>query len=426
MNDLLSRDRATIWHPFTPLPGDPYQRVIVRGEGALLFDADGNQIIDAISSWWVNIHGHANPTIAGAIAEQASQLEHVLFAGFTHQPAIEVAEKVLALAGPEYKKVFFSDNGSTAVEVALKLAIETACRSGSTRKVHTIVAFEEAYHGDTFGSMSISGRGIFTEPYEPYLFEVERIPVPIPGEEQRCFESYRKLLRTKEISICIFEPLVLGAGGMLMYSRESLETLVAISREYGVITIADEVMTGFGRTGSILATENLEPGPDLVCLSKGITGGFLPLAVTLCGERIVSSFQSQSRAEAFFHGHSYTGNPLACAAASASLDLLVEPRCEKQRELIEQAHLEFMQVLKSRSDVLNCRVTGTILAFEVGAKGQQGYLAEIRDSLYSYFLKEGALIRPLGNTVYLMPPYCITTEQLERCYEIILSGLDTI
>jgi len=426
MNDLLSRDKATIWHPFTPLPGDPYQRAIVSGDGALLFDAEGNQLIDAISSWWVNIHGHANPTIAEAIAEQARNLEHVLFAGFTHQPAIEVAEKVLTFAGSHFKRVFFSDNGSTAVEVALKLAIQAKKRAKKSTKAHVIVAFENAYHGDTFGSMSVSERGIFTEPFDEFLFEVERIPVPVPGREQQCFDAYEKLLRTKEVSMFIFEPLVLGAGGMLMYSSESLAQLLALSKEHGVITIADEVMTGFGRTGDIFATSHFDIQPDLMTLSKGITGGFLPLAVTLCGESITSYFESEKRADAFFHGHSYTANPLACAAASASLDLLRQQHCAEQRAAIETLHCRFREVLLPREDVSDPRVTGTILAFEFSGSDKSGYLSESRDPLYAYFLDRGILLRPLGDTIYILPPYCITEDELERCYQVILDGLESL
>jgi len=424
MRDLLSIDNKIIWHPFTPLAGDPSQRVIERGEGALLFDTENRSLVDGISSWWVNIHGHARAEIGQAIAEQAAKLEHVLFAGFTHPPAIEVAEKLLNIAGPHYKRVFFSDNGSTAVEVALKLSIQARQRAEAANSPHVIVAFENAYHGDTFGAMSLSGRGIFNEPFSDLLFEVERIPEPTPGKEVKSFEAYDKLLRSKRVSTFIFEPLVLGAGGMLMYSAKSLEKLLEMSREAGVTTIADEVMTGFGRTGDILATQSTKTRPDLITLSKGITGGFLPLAVTLCSQKIVAGFESHNRADAFFHGHSYTANPLACAAASASLDLVQTEQCSNQRQFINEQHLNFKATLEARSDVADCRVTGTILAFDVVQSEDPGYLSEIREPLYNHFLEQGVLLRPLGNTIYIMPPYCIRQSELEQCYQAIISGLE--
>jgi len=424
MNDFLSRDEKNIWHPFTPLIGEAGMRVITHGRGASLFDSDGREIIDAISSWWVNLHGHAHPVISGAIQEQSKKLEHVLFAGFTHEPAIEVAEKLLTLAGSHFKKVFFSDNGSTAVEVALKLAIQSRKRNQATSEPHIIVAFENAYHGDTFGAMSVSGRGIFTEPFSEFLFQVERIPAPVPGQEERSFEAYTRLLRTQRVSTFIFEPLVLGAGGMMMYTRDSLDQLLSLSREFGVTTIADEVMTGFGRTGKVFATEDCVIKPDLMTLSKGITGGYLPLAVTLCSEKIVSEFRSEKREQAFFHGHSYTANPLACAAARASLDLLVDEGCYSRRACIEAQHHDFLENLTQKGEVSNPRVTGTILAFEIVESGHSDYLSKVRDPLYTFFIDNGVLIRPLGNTLYILPPYCIKKEELDRCYQLILEALE--
>lgn len=422
MTSNQQTDKQNIWHPYSHLKSEDYSIVITHGEGTLLFDENGKEYIDAVSSWWVNMHGHAHPYIAKKIYEQALHLEQVIFSGFTHQPAIELSDRLLKILPGGFSKIFFSDDGSTAVEVAIKMAVQFFFNQEKKRS--KILAFENAYHGDTFGAMAAGERGIFNAAFDSMLFEVNRIPVP----DQKNFEEVKirieNILQSGEYAAFIFEPLVLGAGGMLMYEPEYLDELISICKRYNVITIADEVMTGFGRTGKMFATEYLTNVPDIICLSKGLTGGFLPLSVTACKQFIYDAFVSDNKAHTFFHGHSYSANPLGCAAALASLDLFENEKTLEKINFINQKHLQFAERIKDQPVVRNCRVSGTILAFEVG--DSNSYLSGIRDALYHSFLDQGILLRPLGNTVYCMPPYCITGEQLQSVYAAITLTLNTI
>jgi adenosylmethionine-8-amino-7-oxononanoate aminotransferase len=420
--NLSERDHQLIWHPFTQQQTAMPNIAITHGKGALLYDENGNEYIDAVSSWWTNLFGHANPQIAAAIKKQVDTLEHVIFAGFTHEPAINLAEKLIQLLPKNQSKVFFSDNGSTCVEVALKMAIQYWHNQNIEKT--TIIAFKNAYHGDTFGAMSVGARGVFNQPFESYMFDVTFLDLPTDDNFEQVLADFQQIIQTKKAAAFIFEPLIQGSAGMLMYKAEYLDKLIETAQQNQVICIADEVMTGFGRTGKTFATDYLNHKPDIFCLSKGITGGFLPLGITTCTQKIYDAFLSEDKLKTFFHGHSYTGNPIVCAAANASLELLQTSEFQLQN-LIEW-QTELSAYLKSNPKIENLRQTGTIVAFDVKTDANSNYFNNFRDVLYDNFIKRGILLRPLGNTVYVLPPYVITKEQLQKVYDVIGEVLEIL
>lgn len=440
-SSLTERDQQVIWHPYTQHRNNIAPVAVARGEGALLYDEKGKTYIDAVSSWWVNIHGHAHPYIAEKIYEQAKKLQQVIFTGFTHEPAVELAERILNILPGNFSKIFYSDNGSTAVEVAIKMAIQY-WRNKNEEKVQNrehktenspltidhsrkkILAFNHSYHGDTFGAMSISDRGVFTAAFQDYLFEVIFIDTPSK-------ENIHELKATvnqyaPEIACFIYEPLLQGAGGMRMYEPDLLDELLGLAQSKDIICIADEVLTGFGRTGKLFASEYTAGKPDIICLSKGLTGGSMALGVTACSRKIFEAFLSEDRMKTFFHGHSFTANPLACSAALASLDLLEKKECLQRIENICRHHEHFIGRLSEYSgkQIKNARQLGTIVAFEL-VTGNDTYLNNIGASITKRSLESGIYLRPLGNTVYIMPPYCITEEQLDQVYRFVISLLTT-
>ncbi|TDR32011.1 adenosylmethionine--8-amino-7-oxononanoate transaminase [Hydromonas duriensis] len=419
--NISQRDTAHIWHPYTPMKLRPNALAIVRGEGALLFDEQGQSYIDAVSSWWVNLHGHAHPAIAESIYKQASTLAHCMFAGLTHEPAVELAERLLEVLPRNMCKVFYSDNGSCATEIAIKMALQAFHNQQQTRR--TIVALEGSYHGDTFGAMATSARGLFTKPFNDKLFEVVFIPVPTRDNAQKSLDALTQILAQQEVAALIVEPLVQGAAGMQMHDAQALNALFKAAHAHGAYVIADEVMTGFGRTGTLFACDQLSESPDFICLSKGLTGGTLPLAITTCTQSVFDAFYSDDLTHAFYHGHSYTANPIACAAALTSLDLLLTPECEQQRASLARAHAHFAQRIDSHPRVENVRQCGTILALTIRTVAGNTYLSSERDRIYHYFLSRGILLRPIGSVLYLIPPYCITENQLKHVYECILDFL---
>ncbi len=411
---LTQRDISIIWHPYTQMKNAHPPIPIVKGEGVYLFDEKGNKYIDAVSSWWVNIHGHSHPYIAQKVYEQFLLLEHVIFAGFTHPKAVELAERLLKKLPASLSKIFYSDNGSTAVEVALKLAIQYWSNKGL--KKNKIIAFHQGYHGDTFGAMSVSGRSIFTKAFTHFLFDVEYIQVPVKGKENEVFNEMKKIILSNDVAAFIFEPLVLGAGGMIMYEPETLEKLLQICKQNNILTIADEVMTGFGRTGKFLATDYIQSKPDIICLSKGITGGAMPLGVTGCTQAVYDAFLSDDPTKTFYHGHSYTANPLACAAACASLDLFEKQETEKNIQRITQKHAQFVNAVQKHVSVAKFRQQGTILAIEVNTTKKTNYHHPIKEKIIPFFLERNIILRPLGNVMYVLPPYCISNEELDDIY----------
>lgn len=415
--------QSHIWHPFTQMKTAAPPIHIVSAKGTILQAAGGVRYIDAIASWWVNLHGHAHPQIAAAIAAQATTLEHTIFAGFTHTPAIRLADKLISLLPAGFARIFFSDNGSTAVEVAIKMALQYWHNRGCAQR-SGIIAFENAYHGDTFGAMSAGARSAFSRPFDSLLFDVCRIAVPQDDTIDAVKASFRQLLAGGNIAAFIFEPLVQGAGGMRMHRAVHLDQLLAIAAEYRVPCIADEVMTGFGRTGKTFAVDYLCRRPDIICLSKGITGGFMPLAVTACSQEIYDAFYADDPAKTFFHGHSYTANPLACAAALASLELLGQERSREQIQQISCRHAGFAASVAGHSFVRALRQQGTILAIDFNTGEATSYFNGIRNAAAAWYMQHGVLLRPLGNTVYILPPYCITTGELDTVYRVIAASLD--
>jgi adenosylmethionine-8-amino-7-oxononanoate aminotransferase len=426
MSNLLDRDKALIWHPFTQEKTASDVLPIKRGKGAYLYDEKGNAYLDLVSSWWVNLHGHGHPEIAEALYKQALELEHVIFAGFTHEPAIKLCEGLAGILPDTLKRFFFSDNGSTAVEVALKMAYQYWSNHGKQKKL--FLSFEGGYHGDTVGAMSVGRACGYHDAFEPLFFDIQSIPFPETwqNDEQVEEKEAHALLVLKQvldqhgnnIAAIILEPLVQGASGMRMCRPSFVKTVVETLRKYEILVIFDEVFTGFGRTGTWFALEQIGVVPDFICLSKGITGGAMPLGMTVTSEAVYQSFLSHDWQHAFIHGHSYTGNPLACAAAVASLDILLRPEMQQSIEQINAVHRVGLDLLRQEvSSVTQARLQGTIAAFDMSPFPLDKEVFKAR------FLKKGLMLRPLGSSVYLLPPYCITQAELEGAYQDIIAEL---
>jgi len=421
---LADRDRAHVWHPYTQMATAPAPLAIARGEGVYLYTEDGRKILDGISSWWVNIHGHSHPKLNEALAAQARRIEHVVFAGCTHAPAVDLAEKLVDVIPSGLHRIFYSDNGSTAVEVALKLAVQYWRNQGKPARTK-FVALHHAYHGDTVGAMSASEDSLFTGAFASMLFSVERVHAPYcyrcPLGLTRatcsidCLGDLEKKLAENGDSIAavLIEPMLQGAGGMIVWPREFLAGVRRLCDRYGVLMIADEVLTGFGRTGKMFACEHADIRPDLMCLSKALTGGYLPMGVTAATDAIYDAFLSDDRAKTFFHGHSYTANPLACAVALASLDLFRETDALGRVAALDVQLRAGFEEFRSLPNVGDVRVIGGVAALELKDErmGNSGYLANIGPKLTAAFLARGLLLRPLGNIVYFMPPYAITEKE---------------
>lgn len=421
---LTERDSNVVWHPFTQLKNAPLPIAIVKGEGTYFYDEKGDKYIDGIASWWVNIHGHCHPYLTKKISEQLQTLEHALFSGFTHEPAIQLAERLLKRLPDNQSKIFYSDNGSTAVEVALKMGFQYWSNLGNIKT--KVIAFENAYHGDTFGGMSVGARNAFNLPFSKLLFDVIHIPVPTKGNEQRCIDALKNALQNNDIASFIFEPLVQGAAGMVMYSAKVLDTLIELCKTHDVITIADEVMTGFGRTGIFFASDYLIQKPDIICMSKGITGGVMPLGTTSCAQYIFDAFVSDDKMKTFFHGHSYTANPTACSAALASMDLFELPETFENINRIIQQHQLFFEKIKNHSALIEVRQLGTIIAFEIKTPENTHYLNSLAERISDFFISRKIILRPLGNIVYILPPYCISNEDLAYIYNCVNEFLNDV
>jgi adenosylmethionine---8-amino-7-oxononanoate aminotransferase len=412
----MSAPASPIWHPFTQHALRPSLPTVTRAEGAYLTLNDGQRILDAISSWWVITHGHCHPKIMAAIKAQAEALDQVIFAEYTHEPAERLAAKLIELAPTGLKHVFFSDSGSTSVEVALKMALGFWRHTGDAR--HQIVVMQGSYHGDTIGTMSVGARGPFTESYEPLLFEVERIPFPAQGQEAATLDAFDTFCRQGRIAALIIEPLVLGAGGMLMYSPRCLAALKEICSTHGVLFIADEVMTGWGRTGTMFACEQAGITPDIACYSKGLTGGSLPLAVTLCRHEIFQAHYATDRRRTFFHSSSFTANPIACAAALANLKIWETEPVRERIATLAAMQAKYLERFRNDARFEAVRQTGTITAMDLKTS-DPGYLSRLGPKLQAHFRDARVLLRPLGNTIYVLPPYCVTSEDLDAVYDAI-------
>ncbi|AYG66060.1 adenosylmethionine--8-amino-7-oxononanoate transaminase [Rhizobium sp. CCGE531] len=408
--------RSPVWHPFTQHALEPPIKRVVSTEGAYLIDEDGNRILDATSSWWVITHGHRHPAIVNAIREANEAYDQIIFAEFSHAPAEELAEGLTAVAPPGLKHVFYSDSGSTSVEVALKMALGYFHNIGERRD--RIVVMEHGYHGDTIGAMSTGDRGVFNAAYEPLLFGVDRLPFPETDREQETLDMFELFCLSGRVAALVIEPLVLGAGGMKMYGAGLLAGLKEIAERYDCLFIADEVMTGWGRTGTLFACEQAGITPDILCTSKGLTGGALPLAATLCTGEIFDAHLSTDRRKTFFHSSSYAANPIACAAAVANLEVWRgEPVAERVHSL-ETLHWQSLPRFEADARFTNIRQAGTIAALDLVVPAG-GYLADVGPRMRKLFRERGLLIRPLGNVIYLMPPYCVTADELCHAYDAI-------
>ncbi len=408
--------KSPVWHPFTqhglnvPIP------LVTRSEGAALYTDDGRRIVDGISSWWVTTHGHSHPRIMAAVADQAAKLDQIIFAGWTHEPAETLARGLVAMMPRPLDYVFYSDSGSTSVEVALKMALGYWANRGAPR--HRILVMEHSYHGDTIGAMSVGARGVFNRAYAELLFDVGHMPFPVSGKEQATLDALEAACRNEAPAAFIVEPLILGAGGMLIYPAWVLAEIRAICTRYNVLLIADEVMTGWGRTGTLLACEQAGVVPDILCLSKGLTGGALPLAVTMATPAIFDAHYSNDRSKLFFHSSSYTANPIACAAANANLAIWREEPVLERIAAVAVRQRTALATISSLSGIADVRQLGTITAIDLHVS-ETGYLSEIGPRLLSFFTDRNLLLRPLGNTVYVMPPYCIDDTDLAALYDAI-------
>jgi adenosylmethionine-8-amino-7-oxononanoate aminotransferase len=435
--DWTDDDRMHVWHPYTQMLTAPAPIPIERAEGVYLYAKDGRKILDGISSWWVNIHGHDHPRLNKALAEQASRLAQVIFAGFTHEPAARLAARLSRLSPGRLPRVFFSDDGSTAVEVALKMAYLHWKNRGENQR-RLFVALEHAYHGDTFGAMAVGGVPLFAEKFQDLLFEVRRAHAPTcwscPAGKTRatcridCLRSLEGILAAEGESIAavIVEPMLQGAGGMIVWPAEFLRGVRALAQRHGVLFIADEVLTGFGRTGKLFACEHGLVAPDIICLSKALTGGYLPLAATLATEEVYRSFLDEDPGKTLFHGHSYTGNALSCAVALESLSIIEDENCLERVARLEALFAERLAGLRRLPIVLDARGIGAVAAVELVPASEGGYLDGHGRTLYARFLEEGVLLRPLGNVVYFMPPYAITDSEAHRVFDILEAVLSSI
>ena len=424
--NLSEKDFDLIWHPYTHQKNRPLSIPIVKGKKTLLYDDKGNSYIDAISSWWVTIHGHGHKYIAKKLHKQARKLEQVIFAGFTHEPAVNLAEKILKILPGNFSKIFYSDNGSTATEVAIKMSLQYWMNKDEGNR-NKILAFHHSYHGDTFGAMSVSERGTFTLAFRDKLFEVIFIDVPDEKNIQQLQQEIEKY--KNEIACFIYEPLLQGAGGMRMYEASRLDELLSFIKNENIICIADEVLTGFYRTGRFFAGNYMQNKADIICLSKALTGGTMAMGITACTQNIYDAFISDDKMKTFFHGHSFTANPLACTAALASLNLLQKKKCLTRIEEIVNQQKNFLEEIRSfeeKNIIKNLRHLGTICAFEINTNEQDNYLHNIGTSFTNHCMHNGVYLRALGNTIYIMPPYCITKKELKKVYSTVERFLQSI
>ena len=419
---LSEKDQQYLWHAYTQHKTSDTPIAITKGKDALLWDENGNTYIDAIASWWVNPYGHSNERLARRAYEQLTSLEHVLFGGFTHQPACDLAEALLKILPKNQSKVFFSDNGSTAVEVAVKIALQYYYNRGEKRT--TFIAFEEAFHGDTFAAMAVSGISLYTTAFQDQLLRVVRIPIPEKGQEEACKQRLLEVLTQEKCAGFIFEPLVLGAAGMRMYAPEILDELIQICRDHKVLTIADEVMTGFGKTGKTFACDYLKQMPDMICLSKALTGGTIPLSVTTTTKAIYDAFYSDDISKALFHGHTFMANPTGCAIALESLKILAEEEMQANLKRIQNRHVAFAAKMDKYPKVARTRTLGVIMALDLKVPDTGEYYGAIRNELYRFYIAHGVILRPVYHTIYILPPYIITDKQLDRVYEVVEESIE--
>ena len=417
---LKARDQKHLWHPLTQHKVAAEMLPIKSAKACTLTDDSGKEYIDGISSWYTAVYGHCNKYITDKVAAQMQNLDQVVFSGFTHQPAIELSEALMEILPEGQQKLFFNDNGSTATEIGIKMALQYHHNLGNDRKV--MLAFENGFHGDTFGAMSVSGLSVYNGAFEDHFIQVERIPVPTGENNNSVLEILKQKISENKLAGFIYEPLIQGAAAMKFHDAEGLNAILKICREHEIILVADEVMTGFGKTGKHFASDYMEEKPDVVCMSKALTAGLLPMGLTSCSMKVYNAFYSDDIAKGLFHGHTYTANPLACAAALAGVELLTSEKIQNKIKWIAEANLHFVEKLKSNSKVLHPRRKGVIMAFELDVEMER--YGNLRNKLFKFFMDHGVFLRPLGNTIYILPPYVITQEELQKVYMVIEKCLE--
>ena len=420
--NLQERDKKHLWHPLTQHKLHPNHLAITKAKGSVLTDENGKEYIDGIASWYTCMYGHSNDFITSKVKAQLDVLDQVVFSGFTHKPAIELSEALVQILPKNQQKIFFSDNGSTSVDVAIKIALQYHFNQNDKRG--KIIALEGGFHGDTFGAMSVSGLSVYNGPFEEFFIDVARIPVPNSDNSEEVKKQFKQLLQSENVAAFIFEPLVQGASAMFMYEAKLLDELISIAHSFGVVTIADEVMTGFGKTGKKFASDYLQNKPDIMCLSKSLTGGIAPMALTTSTQKIYNAFYDDELGKGFFHGHTYSANPLTCTAALASIQLLQTEEIQQNIERVTQSHQEFNSRIKSHPKVKSTRQLGIIFALDLNIKMER--YGNLRDKIFNHFMDDGIFLRPLGNTIYILAPFVVTGDQLEKIYTSIEALLDTL
>ncbi len=419
---LQNRDKKHLWHPLTQHKLHPETIAITKAKGCILTDENGNEYIDAIASWYTCMYGHCNKYITGRVSDQMQQLDQVVFSGFTHEPAIKLSEALIKILPKNQNKIFFSDNGSTSVEIGIKMALQYHFNNGE--KHNTLIAFEDGFHGDTFGAMSVSGLSVYNGPFEEFFLDVKRIPVPNGENSHEIITLLKAIVSNNQVAGFVYEPLVQGAAAMSMHDAEGLNAVLKFCKDHDIITVADEVMTGFGKTGKHFASLHMETKPDVMCLSKALTGGLLPMALTTCSQKIYDAFYSDDISKGLFHGHTYSANPLACTAALASIELLQSEEIQNNIKTIIASHQAFGNRIKHHPKVKSTRHIGIIFALDLNVEMQR--YGNLRDKLFKFFMDNGVFLRPLGNTIYIQAPYVITKKQLQKVYQVIEEALEII
>ncbi|CAM1359178.1 Adenosylmethionine--8-amino-7-oxononanoate transaminase [Tenacibaculum litoreum] len=420
--NLQERDKKHLWHPLKQHQTHPNSLGIVKAKGCILTDEHGNEYIDAISSWYTCMFGHCNDFITNQVYQQMQTLDQIMFSDFTHEPAVKLSEELIKILPKNQNRIFFNDNGSTAVEAGIKMALQYYFNKGEKRT--TFIAFEDGFHGDTFGAMSVSGLSVYNGPFEDFLMDIQRIPVPNGENNNLIAEQLKQIISENQVAGFIYEPLVQGAAGMKIHKAEDLNSILAICKENNILTIADEVMTGFGKTGNHFASDEIVTKPDIICLSKALTAGLVPMSITSCTEEIYTAFLDNDISKGFFHCHTYSANPIACSAALASIELLQTKEIQDNIQFIESSNTSFSEKIKNHPKVNSTRCKGVILAIDLNTNS--GRYGSLRDQLLKSFMDEGVFLRPLGNTIYIQPPYVITKEQLDKIYATIEKVLDSL
>lgn len=419
---LKQRDKKHLWHPLTQHKTHPDTIAITKANGCVLIDEDGNHYIDAIASWYTCMYGHCNPHITRQVSNQMQTLDQVVFSGFTHKPAVELSEALIEILPKNQNKIFFSDNGSTSVEIGIKMALQYHFNQGKKR--NTLIAFEDGFHGDTFGAMSVSGLSVYNGPFEDFFLDVKRIPTPNGKNHDLILNKLKHIISEDQVAGFVYEPLVQGAAAMQMHNSDGLDMILKFCKANHIITVADEVMTGFGKTGKHFASDHVNTKPDIICLSKSLTAGLLPMAITSCTQDIYDAFYDDNMSKGLFHGHTYSANPLACTAALAGIELLKSDEIQNHIERVIYSHQAFGKRIETHPKVASIRQTGIIFALDLNIEMER--YGNLRDKLFHFFMKNGVCLRPLGNTIYILAPYVISNEQLQKVYQVIEDALEIV